>query len=417
MKGFLIEMILVSGLLSGYYFLFLRNKQFHFFNRFYLLSVLVFSVVVPFLHIPIGLNGASQITRASQSISNFISTNNFSSNSASVEPVKTTLLQNNPFQWLWLVYGLVVLLLVLRMVFVFMRIARLLKTYTIEKIDDILVVNTNEKDAPFSFYKWLFWNNSIELDSLSHQQIVNHEAVHIRQKHSIDIVFAEIMSCLFWINPFFYVIKKELKVVHEFLADSSITKDCDKAVFAKLLLFRSMGTRIPIAHNFFGSITSRRISMMTFSRGRKKMYLQKIACTLLAVSTLLLFSFDIVRKISLSQPVKKTEPVVIAAFEKIQAKNNRTGNKQISSMKRPDTANVHVPVISPDSISAAVEQKNDEISLLNYRDNAISYGIDMPANNVVPSFVHTRSEETQVLIGTNKNTPPRFFIRPINMLS
>jgi len=412
MKNFLVEMILVSGLLSGYYFLFLRNKQFHFFNRFYLLAVLLLSVAVPFLHIPVQINMATEMAATPQTITGFISTGSLPENVAGTASAKTILFQNDPVQWLWLFYGSVVLILIMRLFFIFLRIARLLKSNTVQKIDNILVVNTNEQDAPFSFYKWVFWNSHIELDSLSHRQIMNHEAVHIRQKHSVDIVFAEIVFALFWINPFFYLVKKELKTVHEFLADRSIKNDCDKAVFARLLLLRALGTTTPVGHNFFGSITSRRISMMSFSPERKKAYLQRAGCIILAAGTLLVFSFDAVQKRVLDQPVKEIQGA-FPVFKNKQEENKAISNKPITGIPEPHKAEgAKAPVVAPAGTVPAAEQKGDEISFLNYRDDAISYGIGMPANNIIPGFVHTRSDETQVLIGNGKNELPFFYPAP-----
>ena len=93
----------------------------------------------------------------------------------------------------------------------------------VERIDHIYFINTEEPGTPFSFFKWLFWNNKIELNSEEGQQIFRHELFHIEQKHSWDIIFMEMISIVFWINPFFYLIKKEIKTIHEFFADEFAT--------------------------------------------------------------------------------------------------------------------------------------------------------------------------------------------------
>lgn len=63
---------------------------------------------------------------------------------------------------------------------------------------------TDLHDAPFSFFKNLFWKKSIEIDSDLGKQILKHEMVHIEQKHSWDKIFIEFVQAVFWFNPIFY---------------------------------------------------------------------------------------------------------------------------------------------------------------------------------------------------------------------
>src|SRR6187402_3357634 len=94
----------------------------------------------------------------------------------------------------------------------------------------------------FSFFRWLFWNRKIELHSEKGEQIFRHELFHIQQKHSWDIIFMELISIFFWINPFFHLIKKELKAIHEFLADEFAVKGNRNWQYAELLLMQVLNT-------------------------------------------------------------------------------------------------------------------------------------------------------------------------------
>ena len=64
-----------------------------------------------------------------------------------------------------------------------------------------------------SIYFLLFWNKKIELQSEKGEQIFRHELFHIEQKHSRDIIFLEILTAIFWLNPFFHL-KKNLIARH-----------------------------------------------------------------------------------------------------------------------------------------------------------------------------------------------------------
>ena len=86
------------------------------------------------------------------------------------------------------------------------------------------------------------------------QKIIRHELVHIREKHSYDKMISQIIVCLCWINPFYWLIQRELNIVHEFIADSKSIDEGDATSFAKMLLAsHSNGRYLNPAHHFFES--------------------------------------------------------------------------------------------------------------------------------------------------------------------
>lgn len=402
-------MMAVSGLLYGYYALLLRNKSFHSFNRVYLIASLVLAVLIPFLHIPVENNFIPALTQTNNTISGFISSNE-SSVGQTLQPVVPSgagaVTLNQFFS---AVYFLIVLILFFRIVIALIRVARLLTKYGTEKRGSILIVKTTEKDAPFSFYKWLFWNTAIDMDSPLGTQIIKHETVHLRQGHTADSLFAEILYSLCWFNPFFYLIKKELKAVHEFLADGIHTKNSDKAFFANLLLMQAMGTQIALGHNFFGNITRRRIDMIARTHRKKYHPLQKILCALFAASTLLLFSFDAVKSsisehtiipsqkkfnTSNAKPVAKDKNVNALEAKVIVAASG-SNDIRVSNNKMTFN-NIEPSATVGDTLMQKPFIRLDEISFLNYHNDGVLYNNSMPANNIIPGFVKTRSPQTQV---------------------
>ena len=122
---------------------------------------------------------------------------------------------------------------------------------------------TNLESAPFSFFRDLFWKNSILLNSDLGRQILKHEMVHIEQKHTYDKVFMELATGIFWINPIFWLIKKEINLIHEYLADNKAVKHMDTKAFAQMLLASHFsGTVIPATSPFLSSNLKKRLKML-----------------------------------------------------------------------------------------------------------------------------------------------------------
>jgi hypothetical protein len=126
----------------------------------------------------------------------------------------------------------------------------------------------------------LFWKNDISPEEVLGKKIVLHELTHIRQGHSYDKLFSQVVTCLFWMNPFYWIIQKELNMIHEFISDETSIQDRDTASFAQMLLLSvGNGRYLQPQHSFFQSPIKRRILLLSatmpvnYSRLRKWMVL------------------------------------------------------------------------------------------------------------------------------------------------
>ena len=293
---YLLQVMAASGLLYGYYHFALRNKKFHRYNRFYLLMAVVISAFIPFLNIPVYFSQkdaeSSVVLQTLQVISSpsFSSDNVTLSTALPIESVTSPLLTTeNIFT---LLYLFILSLFLLRVIISLNKIRFLIKRNTVEQLDRIKFINTDEQGTPFSFFRWLFWNRKIELHSDKGEQIFRHELFHIQQKHSWDIIFMELVSTIFWINPFFHFIKKEVKAIHEFLADEFAIKENRNWQYAELLLMQVLNTDNRLVNPFFHNQIKRRIAMITTSRKPSYRYLRKIMVLPVAASIILLFAFN-----------------------------------------------------------------------------------------------------------------------------
>lgn len=101
------------------------------------------------------------------------------------------------------------------------------------------------------------------------QQLIGHEQVHVRQHHSLDISFAELAKVLLWFNPFAWLYCRELRRLHEYIADKKMLGKATGSDYAALFYHEVSGhSYCPIGNNFDYKITQKRITMMTQSKSR-----------------------------------------------------------------------------------------------------------------------------------------------------
>lgn len=127
--------------------------------------------------------------------------------------------------------------------------------------DGYWVVSLGPDQPSFSFLNVLFLNDS--LSGSAKEIIVNHELVHIRQRHSIDLLFLQVVSVFFWFNPVWFYLKRSIVTVHEYLADAGGSAG-HRDTYSSLLLSESF--RVPtmaLSHAFYHkNLLKTRIKML-----------------------------------------------------------------------------------------------------------------------------------------------------------
>ena len=267
---YLLKMLLVSAVLLGYYYLFLRKTAAHLFNRYYLLAAVFLALQLPLVHIPFTYSDPVTETAIELIHPRGITIR--------PDPKLTPTQMIDAYQegivrqsWYVLgVYGLIALLFLWPLFRSLYLIRRLKKRYTPLRVADIYVYPTREAGTPFSYFNHLFWNEEIPTDTEQGQLIFRHELYHIRQLHSLDILALESVRRLFWCNPFFFLILRELKVVHEFLADRHAIESVpdpsrnQRSTYAEWLVWQSQGVSgiQRLAHSFYHPQLQLRIGML-----------------------------------------------------------------------------------------------------------------------------------------------------------
>jgi hypothetical protein len=283
---YLLKVILVSGILTGYYWVSLRNKRFHHYNRFYLAGTLLLSWGLPLLNLQwfyLAPEPASPIHQVAKLI-------NFSPNT----------LNASTMSWDELV-GVALIVVAGILVIAFLRgIAQLFLIKSkgrVTPMDRFDFIETSVEDAPFSFFRNLFWKKECALNDENGQRMFHHEITHIEQYHSFDKVLATLSTCLAWMNPFFWLIRKELEVVHEFIADEAAITNNDASQLAEMLLAaRFSPTLFSNGQSFFYSSIKRRILMLTASKKTSYSYARRLLVLPITLGALALLSFTIRNK-------------------------------------------------------------------------------------------------------------------------
>ncbi|MEJ7675117.1 MAG: M56 family metallopeptidase [Chitinophagaceae bacterium] len=121
-------------------------------------------------------------------------------------------------------------------------------------------------------------NDKIDINSATGKQIFKHEVAHVQEKHSYDKIFINIVLIFFWCNPFFWLIRKELNIIHEFIADKKALDDSDTAAFAAMILQATYPLQqFTITNNFFYSPLKRRLAHVNKKQKSEINYASRLA--------------------------------------------------------------------------------------------------------------------------------------------
>lgn len=164
-------------------------------------------------------------------------------------------------------------------------IVRLLITSEIRKEWGFLLVETNTSIPPFSFFNFLFLQKDA-LDKPGLEPIILHEQYHKDQLHSVDAILLEILTIIFWFNPIMWLLQRDIKASHEFLADDYVItrKGFDKQEYQDLLFQARTGISLKSV-NYLSNQTSlkQRFNMMEKRKTHSKTSFIRAAIVLAAM--------------------------------------------------------------------------------------------------------------------------------------
>jgi len=283
---YLFKMLICSGILYLYYRAALQDKRFHRWNRFYLLTSVIISLTVPAIEFtvtdkakpldsgPITLLQAVESTHVYLEEIGGNGQTSFSWESAAA-----------------IGYLVVSVCLLIGFAAAIVKIYSLLRRHVHYRLYNIRFIRSRASGTPFSFLNFIFWNEDIDLSSPAGQQIFNHEMAHVEEKHSIDNLFLQLVLIIFWCNPFFWIMRRELKMIHEFIADEKAIKGAGAEALASLILQASFpGKFNSFVNPFFQTSIKRRLLMISKTNGTSFRYLSRLAALPLIAFTVFAFT-------------------------------------------------------------------------------------------------------------------------------
>jgi beta-lactamase regulating signal transducer with metallopeptidase domain len=263
---FLLKSTLSLGLLYSVYILLLEKEKMHNFNRFYLLFGLLFSILIPFFTFEI------PVERTAVAVQNTVQ----------ALPISTVILEektNYVPLILWSVYALITTILLSRFVLNLTKIQQKIKANTTQEIQNATLVLLNENVLPHTFLSYIFINKEDFENKKIEDELFSHELTHVQQKHTLDILFIEILKTIFWFNPILIFYKKAIQLNHEFLADEKVVQSHNNVPFYQNLLVEkaSWNNTFYLASNLNFLVTKKRLIMMTKTTSQSRALLKKLA--------------------------------------------------------------------------------------------------------------------------------------------
>lgn len=254
MGTIILKIIVCSGIILGLYHLFLAKEKTFTSNRFYLLLGLIFSYTIPFVTIKINeivKEKPTLITK--QEIPMQVLPN----------PIPTQAETFDYMQLLLIIYFFISVVMIVKMLYSVIKIKTLVGRKIIYENRNVLIL---EKDiAPFSFLSTIYLSEKYFKDGKIDDSIFLHEEIHVKQKHSLDVLLIEIVKAFSWFNPFIYFYKNVMITNHEFIADEKVIsqreniKDYQQLILNEVLKQQNL----QLTHQFNFNNTKKRFIMMT----------------------------------------------------------------------------------------------------------------------------------------------------------
>lgn len=260
--AYLISSSVSLGIFYAAYYLFLRSGACFRMNRFYLLTSLVLSFLLPFLGSKHSLSDVLPISVISGSILQTITL-------TPVEIGNSTGRFSDLIFLFGYLYLSVMIILSARLLFQFFLLLKFRRSATASYIARKKIYWINGNISPFSFFRSIYLPIDIK-DMADLKDIIRHEQVHIREFHSFDILLLRVLKIFFWVNPFIYLFEKSLHEVHEFLADKKVVQSgSDPVAYSRLLLIQNESTKpLLFINNFNYSLIKRRLIMFNKKSNR-----------------------------------------------------------------------------------------------------------------------------------------------------
>lgn len=303
---YLLKLSLSVAVIHAFYYLFLRRLTFYNLNRWYLLGYMLLCFIIPFINVA----GVADKADKALPVINYI---------PSVQHLNGYYAHATE-QHIFTIWNVALCLLAIGAVVLLVRMAiqlgsflRIKNKAVVISDKDTVIYHVDEQIAPFSFGNSIYLNKDMHTDR-ELEEIILHEYVHVKQRHTIDILLAELLCVVNWYNPFAWFMRHSIRQNLEFIADDNVVRSgMDRKAYQYHLLKVVGIPQYRIANQFNFSSLKKRIMMMNRAKTAKIHLVKFLFILPLMAVTLLAFRSEISTSVAKSKVMQATIKTLLPA--------------------------------------------------------------------------------------------------------
>lgn len=252
--NYMLKASLSMGVLSILYFCFLRHDTLNGLRRISLIFILLFSAIFPFIRFNL-------VAKDSDSLIYQVNLSQIE-----INPINPNLEKGQAFNYQLIILTILIIGAIffsLKFLVQLFSVLILIRKSKLKREGSFIFIYVEENITPFSFFNLIFISTDGKAETGS-ELMIKHEKAHARQKHSFDVMLAELFCIVFWWNPIVWLLRREIKVNLEYLADKDVLSDGIDATKYQYLLLKTAqnNASIYIINDFNISQLKKRITMI-----------------------------------------------------------------------------------------------------------------------------------------------------------
>jgi hypothetical protein len=346
----------VNGLLIGFYlvyFIFLKKETFFNWSRWYFLLGIVFSLFVPLLtYTKIIWVAPTPMPE----LPDFIP----------FQQTEIPVIIEESIDWNtigFLFYGLVILILVGKMLVELTKLLVFLVKSKKTKVGSYFLIEQTS-GQPFSFFNYVVFQKKNYTEA-EIEAILQHEEVHVKQKHSVDVLLSQLFCCVFWVNPVCWWYKKAMQQNLEYIADAQTVAQTDSFIYQNLIVKATCsGSQLALTNPFYQSLIKKRILMINTTPSNKKSLWKYAVVLPLLTAFFLMFQIETVAQVRGNSNSEEKRPIEVKVIAVGFVTNKNTTDAEMKS----DTKQLKMQGIDY-KFSKVKRNKNGEIIALKIEFN------------------------------------------------
>ncbi|MEM1124345.1 MAG: M56 family metallopeptidase, partial [Bacteroidota bacterium] len=378
---YLIESSFCLLIFYGFYALFLRKETFFQLNRAYLVATPIFALSIPLLNI------SFQKDAPAESLEAFFypaiqSAHHINDLVWEQMRAPTPVFSLSVADVLMAIYMIGVFLMTFSLLRGLWSLTKIIRGGKRSKNNEFTLVETQNNFPAASFFSYIFWNQQITDEQ---KLILEHEKVHIRQWHSLDVLLMEICVIIKWFNPLIYWFRNALKATHEYIADQYVIRQKSNVKdYATLLVNQQKSLATTPLTNTFYSQTTKRLKMMLQKPSKQTSAAKYLLVIPLVSSLMLLFSFNLINEI----------PQVNEGLSEFSATINDLTETTVFEIEKPAEDKVATSLIETEEERFAAFGQGETSSKVHFGDRSFSLSSFKPIES---EWQHNIMETSELL--------------------